>query len=183
MDSPAVWYCRTAAVKQVLIDVLLDMDSQPTAAERGETDEEMDKLLFFFTCLNVLYIVIRRLHSLINTEHSLNDRVQFYILVSNLVLYISSCKVHDLGNMKNNKHSSLTSFLFCQPLLSLIHPTCRSSIAKQLYLLLPSIFSPDDSKRAPKGPTFADFLSQGRTQGSRGERGRGRGRGQKPSYR
>ncbi|XP_024133396.1 coiled-coil domain-containing protein 9 [Oryzias melastigma] len=40
----------------------------------------------------------------------------------------------------------------------------------------------DDSKRPPKAPTFGDFLSQGRTQGSRGERGRGRGRGQKQNY-
>ncbi|XP_044059377.1 coiled-coil domain-containing protein 9 isoform X3 [Siniperca chuatsi] len=40
----------------------------------------------------------------------------------------------------------------------------------------------DDSKRPPKEPTFGDFLSQGRTQGPRGDRGRGRGRGQKPSY-
>ncbi|XP_019121122.2 coiled-coil domain-containing protein 9 [Larimichthys crocea] len=40
----------------------------------------------------------------------------------------------------------------------------------------------DDSKRPPKAPTFGDFLSQGRTQGPRGDRGRGRGRGQKPSY-
>ncbi|KAM6987416.1 coiled-coil domain-containing protein 9, partial [Tautogolabrus adspersus] len=40
----------------------------------------------------------------------------------------------------------------------------------------------DDSKRPPKVPTFGDFLSQGRSQGPRGDRGRGRGRGQKPSY-
>nr|XP_029135082.1 coiled-coil domain-containing protein 9 [Labrus bergylta] len=40
----------------------------------------------------------------------------------------------------------------------------------------------DDSKRPPKVPTFGDFLSQGRTPGPRGDRGRGRGRGQKPSY-
>ncbi|KAF1393552.1 hypothetical protein PFLUV_G00017220 [Perca fluviatilis] len=40
----------------------------------------------------------------------------------------------------------------------------------------------DDSKRPPKAPTIGDFLSQGRTPGQRGERGRGRGRGQKPSY-
>ncbi|XP_035535529.1 coiled-coil domain-containing protein 9, partial [Morone saxatilis] len=40
----------------------------------------------------------------------------------------------------------------------------------------------DDSKRPPKTPTFGDFLSQGRSQGPRGDRGRGRGRGQKPSY-
>ncbi|CAN9511261.1 unnamed protein product [Ophioblennius macclurei] len=40
----------------------------------------------------------------------------------------------------------------------------------------------DDSKRPPKAPTFGDFLSQGRTPGSRGDRGRGRGRGQKLSY-
>lgn len=47
-----------------------------------------------------------------------------------------------------------------------------------------SLFPPDDSKRAPKGPTFGDFVSQGRTPGgSRGDRDRGRGRGQKPSYR
>nr|XP_046245914.1 coiled-coil domain-containing protein 9 isoform X2 [Scatophagus argus] len=40
----------------------------------------------------------------------------------------------------------------------------------------------DDTKRPPKASTFGDFLSQGRTQGPRGDRGRGRGRGQKPSY-
>ncbi|XP_041664751.1 coiled-coil domain-containing protein 9 isoform X2 [Cheilinus undulatus] len=40
----------------------------------------------------------------------------------------------------------------------------------------------EDSKRPPKAPTFGDFLSQGRTQGPRGDRGRGRGRGQKQSY-
>ncbi|XP_004569688.2 coiled-coil domain-containing protein 9 isoform X3 [Maylandia zebra] len=40
----------------------------------------------------------------------------------------------------------------------------------------------DDSKRPPKAPTFGDFLSQGRTQGPRGDRSRGRGRGQKQSY-
>uniref|UniRef100_H3CMV9 Coiled-coil domain containing 9 n=1 Tax=Tetraodon nigroviridis TaxID=99883 RepID=H3CMV9_TETNG len=40
----------------------------------------------------------------------------------------------------------------------------------------------DDNKRPPKGPTFGDFLSQGRTPGSRGDRARGRGRGQKPDY-
>uniref|UniRef100_A0A3Q4HKK1 Coiled-coil domain containing 9 n=1 Tax=Neolamprologus brichardi TaxID=32507 RepID=A0A3Q4HKK1_NEOBR len=39
-----------------------------------------------------------------------------------------------------------------------------------------------DSKRPPKVPTFGDFLSQGRTQGPRGDRSRGRGRGQKQSY-
>ncbi|XP_040902262.1 coiled-coil domain-containing protein 9 isoform X2 [Toxotes jaculatrix] len=40
----------------------------------------------------------------------------------------------------------------------------------------------DDAKRPPKAPTFGDFLSQGRTQRPRGDRGRGRGRGQKQSY-
>uniref|UniRef100_A0A3Q1CDF1 Coiled-coil domain containing 9 n=1 Tax=Amphiprion ocellaris TaxID=80972 RepID=A0A3Q1CDF1_AMPOC len=40
----------------------------------------------------------------------------------------------------------------------------------------------DDSKRPPKAPTFGDFLSQGRSQGPRGDRSRGKGRGQKPSY-
>ncbi|XP_075330685.1 coiled-coil domain-containing protein 9 [Odontesthes bonariensis] len=40
----------------------------------------------------------------------------------------------------------------------------------------------DDSKRPPKVPTFGDFLSQGRSQGSRGDRRGGRGRGQKQSY-
>nr|XP_033487349.1 coiled-coil domain-containing protein 9 isoform X1 [Epinephelus lanceolatus] len=40
----------------------------------------------------------------------------------------------------------------------------------------------DDSKRPPKAPTFGDFLSQGRTPGQRGDRGRGKGRGQKQSY-
>ncbi|XP_039987244.1 coiled-coil domain-containing protein 9 [Xiphias gladius] len=40
----------------------------------------------------------------------------------------------------------------------------------------------DDTKRPPKAPTFGDFLSQGRTQGPRGDRSRGKGRGQKPSY-
>ncbi|XP_050934836.1 coiled-coil domain-containing protein 9 isoform X1 [Lates calcarifer] len=40
----------------------------------------------------------------------------------------------------------------------------------------------DDAKRPPKAPTFGDFLSQGRTQGPRGDRSRGKGRGQKPSY-
>ncbi|KAM9319053.1 coiled-coil domain-containing protein 9 isoform 2-T3 [Pholidichthys leucotaenia] len=40
----------------------------------------------------------------------------------------------------------------------------------------------DDSKRTPKAPTFGDFLSQGRTQGPRGERNRGKGWGQKQSY-
>uniref|UniRef100_A0A8C5DWB0 Coiled-coil domain containing 9 n=1 Tax=Gouania willdenowi TaxID=441366 RepID=A0A8C5DWB0_GOUWI len=40
----------------------------------------------------------------------------------------------------------------------------------------------DEHKRPPKAPTFGDFLSQGRTPGSRGERSRGRGRGQKQSY-
>ncbi|CAJ1064831.1 coiled-coil domain-containing protein 9 isoform X3 [Xyrichtys novacula] len=40
----------------------------------------------------------------------------------------------------------------------------------------------EDSKRPPKAPTFGDFLSQGRNQGPRGDRGRGRSRGQKPSY-
>ncbi|MED6290769.1 hypothetical protein CHARACLAT_016837, partial [Characodon lateralis] len=40
----------------------------------------------------------------------------------------------------------------------------------------------DDSKRAPRGPTFGDFLSQGRGQGPRGDRSRGRGRGQRQSY-
>uniref|UniRef100_A0A087YGZ4 Coiled-coil domain containing 9 n=1 Tax=Poecilia formosa TaxID=48698 RepID=A0A087YGZ4_POEFO len=40
----------------------------------------------------------------------------------------------------------------------------------------------DDSKRPPRGPTFADFLSQGRSQGPRGDRSRGRGRGQRQSY-
>ncbi|XP_056139536.1 coiled-coil domain-containing protein 9 isoform X2 [Lampris incognitus] len=38
----------------------------------------------------------------------------------------------------------------------------------------------DDSKRPPKAPTFGDFLSQGRSQGSRGEWSRGKG--QRPSY-
>uniref|UniRef100_A0A3B4Z8Y9 Coiled-coil domain containing 9 n=1 Tax=Stegastes partitus TaxID=144197 RepID=A0A3B4Z8Y9_9TELE len=40
----------------------------------------------------------------------------------------------------------------------------------------------DDSKRPPKAPTFGDFLSQGRSQGPRGDRSRGKGRGQKQSY-
>ncbi|XP_037534282.1 coiled-coil domain-containing protein 9 [Nematolebias whitei] len=40
----------------------------------------------------------------------------------------------------------------------------------------------DDNKRPPKTPTFGDFLSQGRTQGPRGDRSRGRGRGQKQNY-
>ncbi|XP_027855263.1 coiled-coil domain-containing protein 9 isoform X1 [Xiphophorus couchianus] len=40
----------------------------------------------------------------------------------------------------------------------------------------------DDSKRPPRGPTFGDFLSQGRSQGPRGDRSRGRGRGQRQSY-
>ncbi|XP_041850850.1 coiled-coil domain-containing protein 9 isoform X3 [Melanotaenia boesemani] len=40
----------------------------------------------------------------------------------------------------------------------------------------------DDSKRPPKAPTFGDFLSQGRTQGPRGDRRGGKGRGQKQSY-
>ncbi|XP_054651084.1 coiled-coil domain-containing protein 9 isoform X2 [Dunckerocampus dactyliophorus] len=40
----------------------------------------------------------------------------------------------------------------------------------------------DDGKRPPKTPTFGDFLSQGRPQGSRGDRSRGKGRGQRPSY-
>ncbi|KAM9853280.1 coiled-coil domain-containing protein 9 [Aulostomus maculatus] len=40
----------------------------------------------------------------------------------------------------------------------------------------------DDIKRPPKAPTFGDFLSQSRSQGPRGDRGRGKGRGQKPSY-
>nr|XP_057936757.1 coiled-coil domain-containing protein 9 isoform X2 [Doryrhamphus excisus] len=40
----------------------------------------------------------------------------------------------------------------------------------------------DDGKRPPKTPTFGDFLSQGRQQGSRGDQSRGKGRGQKPSY-
>ncbi|XP_054598245.1 coiled-coil domain-containing protein 9 isoform X3 [Nothobranchius furzeri] len=40
----------------------------------------------------------------------------------------------------------------------------------------------DDSKRPPKAPTFGDFLSQGRSQGPRGDRSRGRGRGQKQNY-
>ncbi|XP_057685039.1 coiled-coil domain-containing protein 9-like [Corythoichthys intestinalis] len=40
----------------------------------------------------------------------------------------------------------------------------------------------DDGKRPPKVPTFGDFLSQGRSQGLRGERNRGKGRGGKPSY-
>lgn len=41
----------------------------------------------------------------------------------------------------------------------------------------------DESKRPPKAPVFGDFLAQGRTQGPRGDRGRGRGgRGQKPCY-
>ncbi|XP_077467907.1 coiled-coil domain-containing protein 9 isoform X2 [Stigmatopora argus] len=40
----------------------------------------------------------------------------------------------------------------------------------------------DDGKRPPKGSTFGDFLSQGRSQGPRGERNRGKGRGGKPSY-
>ncbi|XP_029372957.1 coiled-coil domain-containing protein 9 isoform X3 [Echeneis naucrates] len=39
-----------------------------------------------------------------------------------------------------------------------------------------------DAKRQPKAPTFGDFLSQGKSQGPRGERGRMRGRGQKQSY-
>ncbi|XP_034024549.1 coiled-coil domain-containing protein 9 isoform X2 [Thalassophryne amazonica] len=40
----------------------------------------------------------------------------------------------------------------------------------------------DDSKRPPKAPTFGDFLSQGRTQGTRGDRNRGNSRGDKQSY-
>lgn len=60
----------TATVKPVLIDVILDMDSQTTAAERGETWID---LFLPSTCLNVLYTVIRGLHSWINTEHSLYD--------------------------------------------------------------------------------------------------------------
>lgn len=40
----------------------------------------------------------------------------------------------------------------------------------------------DDSKRPPKATTFGDFLSEGRTQGPRGDRSRGRGRGPKQSY-
>ncbi|KAM4742500.1 coiled-coil domain-containing protein 9 [Anableps anableps] len=40
----------------------------------------------------------------------------------------------------------------------------------------------DDNKRPPRGPTFGDFLSQGRSQGPRGDRSRGRGRGQRQSY-
>ncbi|XP_037123855.1 coiled-coil domain-containing protein 9 isoform X4 [Syngnathus acus] len=40
----------------------------------------------------------------------------------------------------------------------------------------------DDSKHPPKAHTFGDFLSQGRSQGPRGERSRGKGRGGKPSY-
>lgn len=62
-------------------------------------------------------------------------------------------------------------------------PYLKSSITKPLDLLSPSIFPADDNKRPPKAPTFGDFLSQGTTQGPRGDRGRGRGRGQKPSYR
>ncbi|KAI3354073.1 hypothetical protein L3Q82_018467 [Scortum barcoo] len=56
------------------------------------------------------------------------------------------------------------------------------SFTEQLDLFSPSMFPSDDSKRPPKAPTFGDFLSGGRSQGPRGERGRGRGRGQKPSY-
>ncbi|XP_033971753.1 LOW QUALITY PROTEIN: coiled-coil domain-containing protein 9 [Trematomus bernacchii] len=40
----------------------------------------------------------------------------------------------------------------------------------------------DDSKRPPQTPTFGDFMSQGRTPGPRGDRGRGKGRGQRASY-
>ncbi|XP_068601933.1 coiled-coil domain-containing protein 9 [Brachionichthys hirsutus] len=40
----------------------------------------------------------------------------------------------------------------------------------------------DDSKRPPKASTFGDFLSQGKSQGPRGDRGKGWGRGQKASY-
>ncbi|XP_061733544.1 coiled-coil domain-containing protein 9 isoform X3 [Nerophis ophidion] len=40
--------------------------------------------------------------------------------------------------------------------------------------------APDDGKRPPKSSTFGDFLSQGRSQGPRGERNQRRG--QKPSY-
>lgn len=87
----------------------------------------------------------------------------------------SSCHV--------NKHTFITSFLFCQTLSSLIYHIYRKSIIKQLNLHSPSIFPPDDSKRPPKVPTFGDFLSQGRTQGPRGDRSRGKGQGQKQSYR
>ncbi|KAM9801707.1 coiled-coil domain-containing protein 9 [Neosynchiropus ocellatus] len=40
----------------------------------------------------------------------------------------------------------------------------------------------DDGRRPPRAPTFGDFVSQGRSQGHRGDRGRGKGRGQKQSY-
>lgn len=40
----------------------------------------------------------------------------------------------------------------------------------------------DDNKRPPKAPTFGDFLSQGRSHGSRGDRSRGKNRSTRPSY-
>lgn len=192
MNLAAVWHCRTATVKQVLIDVILDMDSQTTAAERGETDKEMDRPFLFLpdTCLNVLYTVIRGLHSWINTEHSLydtegtNSDLIFSLISLGLKFDFLYLLLQSLWSWQNeNTHPSpLFSSVSPSP-LSFTLPLDQVLQNNLTYFHHQYFLHADDSKRPPKGPTFGDFLSQGRTQGPRGDRGRGRGRGQKPSYR